>query len=188
MQIKTINPENLIEYSFNNRIHSDEQIDLIANSIKEFGFNQPIVVDEDNIILVGHGRLKAAKKLGLTEVPYLKVEGLSETQKKAYRILDNKLQNDSTWDFANLNIELPALEADGFDLEAWGLDELNLKIGQEVKIEEAMKDWDLSEFKNDPKAFKSLHVHFKSKEDFEEFQSILKLDITEKTNYIWFPV
>lgn len=128
MQIKKISPENLIEYSFNNRNHSDDQIDLIANSIKEFGFNQPIVVDEDNIILVGHGRLKAAKKLGLTEVPYLQILGLDETKKKAYRILDNKIQNDSTWNFESLNIELPALEADGFDLQTWGLDKLLITV------------------------------------------------------------
>lgn len=110
----------------NNREHPQEQIDRIANSIAEFGFNQPIVVDENNIILVGHGRLAAAQKLGLEEVPVLQKIGLSEAQKKAYRILDNKLQNDSTWDVDSLKLELEALEEADFDLEAWGLDALKL--------------------------------------------------------------
>lgn len=124
MKIETLLISKLIPYEFNNRNHSEEQVDLIANSIKEFGFNQPIVIDESNIILVGHGRLLAAQKLGLKEVPILQLKDLTETQKKAYRILDNKLQNDSTWSFDNLELELGFLEDNGFDLEAWGLDDL----------------------------------------------------------------
>lgn len=125
MKILNILISSLIPYEFNNRNHDQQQVDRIANSIKEFGFNQPLVIDESNIILVGHGRLAAAQKLGLKEVPVLKVENLSEVQKKAYRILDNKLQNDSTWSFNNLELELGFLEDEGFDLPSWGLDELS---------------------------------------------------------------
>lgn len=114
----------LIPYAFNNRKHPEQQIDRIANSIKEFGFNQPIVIDESNVVLVGHGRLAAALKLGLEEVPVVKIESLSEAKKKAYRILDNKLQNDSEWDFPNLELEIGQLEELGFELEPWGLDTL----------------------------------------------------------------
>lgn len=142
MQITNVSPESLIEYAFNNRKHSDEQIDLIANSIKEFGFNQPIVVDEDNIILVGHGRLRAAKKLGLSEVPVLKLINLDEVKKRAYRILDNKLAADSEWNLENLNIELPALENDGLDLEAWGLDCLLRELPDEKKLLEDVEKTD----------------------------------------------
>ena len=124
MDIESKKLSSLIMYDFNNRNHDQKQIDLIANSIKEFGFNQPIVIDESNIILVGHGRLLAAQKLGLKEVPTLQLKDLTETQKKAYRILDNKLQNDSTWSFDNLELELGFLEDNGFDLSAWGLDSL----------------------------------------------------------------
>ena len=124
MEILQAKTADLIPYGFNNRDHSQQQIDRIANSINEFGFNQPIVVDEQNIVLVGHGRLEAAKKLGLEDVPVLKKIGLSETQKKAYRILDNKLQNDSTWNTESLEIEFAALEEADFDLEAFGLDDL----------------------------------------------------------------
>lgn len=126
MQIEQIDIKTIIPYEFNNRKHNETQVNRIANSIKEFGYNQPIVVDEDNIILVGHGRLHASLKLGLKQVPVLKKLGLTEAQKKAYRILDNKLQNDSEWDFDNLNLELDFLEDDGFDLPAWGLDELRI--------------------------------------------------------------
>lgn len=111
-------------YEFNNRKHPDEQIARIADSIKQFGFTQPIVVDEKNIVLVGHGRLFAASKLKLDKVPVIKKVGLTEQQKRAYRILDNKLQNDSAWDFNNLELELGWLEDNAFDLEPWGLRDL----------------------------------------------------------------
>lgn len=124
MQIENRNIDELIPYEFNNRTHGQEQVDRIANSISSFGFNQPIVVDEQNVILVGHGRFLAAKKLGLSEVPTLKKSDLNETQKRAYRILDNKLQNDSEWNFENLEVEIGNLEELGFDLEPWGLDDL----------------------------------------------------------------
>lgn len=126
----------IIPYEFNNRNHSEEQINRIANSIQQFGFNQPIVIDESNVVLVGHGRLHAAQKLGLKEVPVLIKGDLSETQKKAYRILDNKLQNDSTWSFDNLELELGFLEDNGFELEPWGLDDLRSMFDVDPKIED----------------------------------------------------
>jgi hypothetical protein len=122
----------IIPYEKNNRKHNQTQVDRIAKSIKEFGFNQPIVIDEANVILVGHGRLEASKKLKLQEVPVLQLKNLTETQKKAYRILDNKLQNDSEWDFDNINLELDFLVENEFDLTEWGLDELRLGGDDEV--------------------------------------------------------
>lgn len=139
MEIQQVDIDSLVPYEFNNRNHSEEQVNRIANSIKEFGFNQPIVIDESNIVLVGHGRLFAAKKLGLDKVPVLKKSGLSEAQKKGYRILDNKLQNDSTWSFDNLELELGFLEDNGFDLESWGLDTLVTPDFQPASEEEQGK-------------------------------------------------
>lgn len=124
MQITQVKLDAIIPYAFNNRTHPEEQINRIANSISEFGFNQPLVLDDKNTILVGHGRFLAAKKLGLVQVPCYALKGLNETKKKAYRILDNKLQNDSSWEFDNLKIELDLLETEGFELEPWGLDSL----------------------------------------------------------------
>lgn len=111
-------------YEFNNRRHSPEQIEQIANSIKEFGFVQPIVIDRAGIIVAGHGRYMAAAHLGLIEVPTVVLEELSAEQIRLYRILDNKLQNDSRWDYNNLELELGDLEDLGLKVGGWGLDKL----------------------------------------------------------------
>jgi len=147
MNIQQLPVSSLINYEFNARRHDQTQIDRIATSIKEFGFNQPVVVDESNIILVGHGRVAAARKLGLKTIPVLKKEGLSEAQKKAYRVLDNKLQNDSTWDFGNLELDLGFMEDNGIDLESWGLDSLRDLFEQEPEAKE--DDFDASECENE---------------------------------------
>lgn len=138
MQTKLSPIDSILPYPKNPRTHSETQIDRIAKSIKEFGFNQPIVVDEKNVVLVGHGRLEAAKKLGLEEVPTLRLKKLSETQKTAYRVLDNKLQNDSTWDFDTLQEELTLLEDNGFELEPWGLDQLIFNSLDPVEYDETI--------------------------------------------------
>lgn len=137
MKTKDVRISELVPYEFNNRNHSEQQVERIARSIKEFGFNQPIVVDEDMAVLVGHGRLLAARSLGLEVAPVLVRPGLTEQQKRAYRILDNKLQNDSTWSFDNLELELGFLEDNGFELEPWGLDELRgLFDDEDPEVEE----------------------------------------------------
>jgi hypothetical protein len=124
MIIKDVALKNIKPYKHNNRIHSDQQIQRIADSIKKFGFNQPIVIDENNEILVGHGRLLAAEKLGLKDAPCIQLKDLSSNEKRAYRILDNKLQNDSTWDFESLQLEMQELKENDFDMSFCGLDEL----------------------------------------------------------------
>jgi hypothetical protein len=140
MKIEQQNIESLIPYALNNRDHDSQQIERIASSITEFGFNQPIVIDESNVILVGHGRLEAAKTLGLKKVPVLRKEGLSDTQKRAYRLLDNKLQNDSSWNLESLEVELSALAENSFDINHWGLNELEklflAEDLQETKVSE----------------------------------------------------
>ena len=108
MKIEDVKIEAIIPYEFNNKVHDEQQIDRIANSIKEFGFTQPLVIDATNIVVIGHGRLLAAKKLGLTSVPCYRAEQLTEEQIKKLRILDNKL-NESDRDLANLKLELDSL-------------------------------------------------------------------------------
>jgi DNA modification methylase len=131
MKIKQVSTDALIPYALNNRRHSEKQTDRIAASITEFGFNQPIVVDNNNVVIVGHGRLEAAKKLGLKEVPAVEVGELTDAQIKAYRILDNKLQNDSEWDIDNLQLEFGVLNDLDFDLSFGGLDELSSLFDKE---------------------------------------------------------
>lgn len=127
MQITQIQLEQLIPYVNNSRTHSDEQVAQIAASIKEFGFNNPVLVDKDNGIIAGHGRVQAARRLGLTEVPCVRLEHLTETQRKAYIIADNRLALNAGWDNELLTIELNDLLADNFALELLGFDPAELK-------------------------------------------------------------
>jgi len=114
--------DKLIPYVKNSRTHSDEQVAQIAASIKEFGWTNPILVDGENGIIAGHGRLMAARKLGYTEVPTIELKDLTETQRKAYIIADNRLALNAGWDNEMLTIELNDLLADGFALEMLGFD------------------------------------------------------------------
>jgi ParB-like chromosome segregation protein Spo0J len=118
--------ENLIPYARNSRTHSDAQVAQIAASIKEFGFTNPVLIDEADGIIAGHGRLLAARKLGMVEVPCLRLGYLSEIQKRAYIIADNKLALNSGWDDELLKLELHALDEADYSLEitGFGPDEL----------------------------------------------------------------
>lgn len=110
----------LVPYAQNSRTHSNEQIDQISASIKEFGFTNPILIDENGGIIAGHGRVMAAKSMGLKQVPCLRLAHLSENQKRAYVIADNKLALNAGWDDTVLKLELQALMDDGFDLGLTG--------------------------------------------------------------------
>ena len=118
--IKNILVSDLIPYALNSRTHSDEQVAQIAASIKEFGFLNPVIIDGDNGIIAGHGRTMAAQKLGIESIPCMEAAHLTETQKKAYIIADNKLALNAGWDDEILRVEMEALQDDGFDLELTG--------------------------------------------------------------------
>lgn len=120
--------EDLFPYGQNARIHSAEQIEQITESIKEFGFVNPILVDREQGIIAGQGRLEAAKTLGLTEVPVIFLDHLSDEQKRAYVIIDNKLAMNSEWDECELNNEIDLILSDGFDLEITGFTEAELDL------------------------------------------------------------
>lgn len=117
----------IIPYARNSRTHSEEQVAQIAASIKEFGWTNPVLIDEENGIIAGHGRLAAARKLGHTEIPVIELTGLSEAQKRAYVIADNKLALNAGWDTEMLVNELRDLEGMDIDLALTGFsaDELN---------------------------------------------------------------
>ncbi|AGH57500.1 DNA methylase [Psychrobacter phage pOW20-A] len=116
------NTDSLIPYVNNSRTHSDEQVTQVASSIKEFGFTNPILIDEQGGIIAGHGRLMAANKLGLEQVPTITLVGLSEAQRKAYVIADNKLALNSGWDNELLSLEIAQLGDMGFDIDLLGFD------------------------------------------------------------------
>ena len=128
MKITNKKVTELIPYVKNSRTHSDEQVAQIAASIKEFGWTNPILVDGSNGIIAGHGRLLAARKLGQTEVPTIELSDLTETQKKAYIIADNRLALSAGWDNEMLTIELNDLLADGFALEMVGFDPVEMQL------------------------------------------------------------
>ena len=112
----------LIPYARNSRTHSDEQVAQIAASIHEFGFTNPVLIDEDGGIIAGHGRTLAAQRLKMTEVPTILLAGLTPAQKRAYVIADNKLALNAGWDIDFLKVELADLSSEGFDLSLTGFD------------------------------------------------------------------
>lgn len=129
----TVSIDSLLPYIRNSRTHSDEQVAQIAASIKEFGFTNPVLIDGEGGIIAGHGRVMAARKLGIDEVPCITLGYLTDAQKRAYIIADNKLALNAGWDDEMLRIEFAELEELGFDLELTGfsLDEID-----ELQIEE----------------------------------------------------
>lgn len=115
--------DKLIPYAGNSRTHSDDQVNQIAASIKEFGFNNPILVDAEDGIIAGHGRVLAAQKLGMDEVPTICLSHLSDAQRRAYVIADNKLAMNAGWDDDALRAEMDRLKDDNFDISLLGFDD-----------------------------------------------------------------
>ena len=116
----------LTRYTFNARTHSDEQVAQVEASIREFGFTNPLLVDRNNQIIAGHCRLEAAALAGLAEVPCIRLENISEAQKRAYVLADNKLAENAGWDTTLLRLELVDLRDDGFDMGLIGFSEEEL--------------------------------------------------------------
>lgn len=140
LEVTYVATTDLIPYANNPRTHSDQQVAQVAASIQEFGFNNPILIDEHNSIIAGHGRLAAAQKLNMNLVPTILLEGLSEAQRKAYIIADNKLTENSTWDYELLEIEIDRLKEFDLDLDLTGFEPQELQdilgIGLEKKSED----------------------------------------------------
>ena len=152
MKITLKKVDSLIPYVKNSRTHSPDQVAQIAASIKEFGWTNPILVDGDNGIIAGHGRLMAARKLGHKEVPTIELKDLTETQKKAYIIADNRLALNAGWDNEMLTIELNDLLADGFALDILGFDPKEIAALLEPEVMEGLTDEDaVPEVPEEPK-------------------------------------
>ena len=126
LKIEYLPREALVPYARNARTHSEQQVNQIAASMREFGFTNPVLVDEQNGLIAGHGRLQAAIKLGLAQVPAIRLEGLTAAQKRALVIADNKLAMNAGWDLDLLKVELTDLDSAGFDLALTGFSDLEL--------------------------------------------------------------
>ena len=162
LNIKYMNIRDLKPYKKNAKKHNKEQVEQIANSIKEFGFTQPVIIDKNNEVVAGHGRILGAKKAGLKQVPTVCLEELTEEQIKAYRLVDNKL-NESEWDNDLLNTELSELwDAGEVDMTLFDFDMDNLfeePEEKEVKFKTKEKHDVVLHFKNTQdmnRAFKTL--------------------------------
>lgn len=142
IQIEYKNINELTPYE-NNPRNNDGSVDYVVNSIKEFGFRVPIIIDKNNTIIAGHTRYKAAKKLGLEEVPTIKVDDLTDKQIKAYRIADNKVGEFSSWDISKLDLELE--ELGDIDMGQFGVDDINVEIDYSDKN----KEYDIEDFSDD---------------------------------------
>jgi len=172
LKINYKKPSELIPYVSNSRTHSDRQIQQVASSIKEFGFTNPILIDEKSGIIAGHGRLEAAHLLSLDEVPTITLEGLTEAQRKAYVIADNKLALNSGWDDELLKVELQTLSELEFDVDLLGWDVLpDFKddIDYSVLDDDDLED-ELDEMTDDVK--KAIQIEFES-QDYEEAKEVI---------------
>ena len=130
MEIVNIKTDKLIPY-VNNPRHNEDAVEKVMASIQEFGFKVPLVIDKNNVVVTGHTRLKAAKRLGIDEVPCVVADDLSDAQIKAFRIADNKVSEYAEWDEEALQVELEQLEELDFDLDSLSIDfsdfDLNLR-------------------------------------------------------------
>lgn len=118
--VEQVDIDILVPYARNARTHSEEQIGQIAASLTEFGFTNPVLIDQDHGIIAGHGRVLAAKRLGLASVPCIRLGWLTDLQKRAYILADNKIAENSGWDQAMLEAEMDILKDAGIDLECLG--------------------------------------------------------------------
>jgi site-specific DNA-methyltransferase (adenine-specific) len=155
IEVKELSTDSLIPFARNARTHSDEQVKQIAASIREFGFNNPILIREDLTVIAGHGRLAAAKVLGLKEVPTISLAHLTPLQVKAYVLADNKLALNAGWDDEMLALELEELAIEGFDVGLTGFDEVEIGALLADKTEEGLTDEDEVPNKNEDSVTKT---------------------------------
>jgi ParB-like chromosome segregation protein Spo0J len=150
MEIEYIKVKELHGYEFNTRTHSDEQVAQLAASITEFGFTNPLLIDGERQIIAGHGRWAAATKIGMEDVPCIVLDHLTEAQRRAYVIADNKLALNAGWDEDLLKLELSALDQSGFDLSVIGFDSDELSdlkiVDEDLDYSGKNKEIDVDDF------------------------------------------
>ena len=147
-QYTKINIDEIKPYERNARIHSSKQIKQIMEAIKVFGFTNPLLIDDKNNLIAGHGRLEAVKQLNIIdfkdkpikELPAIIITGLSEADKKALIIADNKIAENASWDYDLLQAEFQELEAINYDLDLMGFDNLDEILGADIDVEQETKE------------------------------------------------
>jgi len=173
LSIKYKKTSSLIPYINNSRTHSEQQVQQVAASIKEFGFTNPLLIDENEGIIAGHGRLQAAQMMGMDEVPTITLEGLTEAQRKAYVIADNKLALNSGWDDELLKVELETLSELDFDLDILGWDVLpdfKGEVDYSILDDDDLDD-ELESMTGEVK--KAIQIEFEA-QDYEDASELIK--------------
>lgn len=172
MQVEQIGIETLIPYANNARTHSDAQVAQIAASIREFGFNNPVLIDEQSGIIAGHGRVLAARKLELDSIPCIRLNHLSETQRRAYIIADNKIAMNAGWDEELLALEVAELTEFGVNMDLLGFDisELNFAEIDYSVLEDEDVDKQLSDMANGVR--KAIQIEFEPDHYDEAFELV----------------
>lgn len=146
LEVKYMSPSELVPYINNAKIHEPQQIDKIAASIKEFGFNNPILLDGEKGIIAGHGRLEAAQKLNMKIVPTIDLSHLTDVQRRAYMLADNRLAEvDTSWNVSLVESEFEGLKLEGFDAELTGFTEMFFKENWDDDKDEPPDDFDQTE-------------------------------------------
>jgi hypothetical protein len=188
----------LIPYARNARTHSEAQVAQIAASIREFGFTNPVLIDEQQTILAGYGRVLAAKLLKMDTVPCVVLTGLSDAQKAAYVLADNKLALNAGWNDEILEEELGRLAELEYDLALTAFSEVEIAtLLEDIPTDETDPDgetdpadhWkDMPDFRQpDRGPFRTILVHFKDQAAVDAFAQLIAQSLTDKTKYVWYP-
>jgi hypothetical protein len=190
MKLEQWKTEKLVDYARNPR-KNDHGVDRLAAAIKEFGFRVPIVAKSDGLVVDGHMRLKAAKKLGMETVPVLLADDMTDAQIKAFRLSVNKMAELADWDVDLLRIEIDELQGINFDFGAVGFDEaeiVNLMLDKEHGEVDREAEWEgMPEFDDPGPCHRKVIVSFDAPEDVRDFFNLIGQKDTGKTKSIWFP-
>lgn len=192
IKIKYEATKDLNPYENNSRTHTAHQVSQIAKSIEQFGFLNPILIDDKKVLIAGHARLEAAKSLGMDKVPTIHVDYLSPAQRSAYVIADNKLALNSGWDYDLAKMEIEFLQGEGFDIDLLGFEPAELSsimLERDEGDTDRYAEWEgMPEF-DQPDATSHRHVivHFENDDDVADFFAIVGQPDTGKTKSIWHP-
>ncbi len=181
--------QDLLPYARNAMLHSDLQVAQLVDSIQEFGWTNPILIDEFEEIIAGHGRALAADALGMATVPTITLKGLSEAQKRAYRLADNQLPRNAQWNEKLLSLEIMELKELDFEIDKIGFSEAELSKLLKIEPDDIQDHWvGMPEFNQaDKNGYRQIIVHFETALDMQNFAALIGQKITEKTKYIWYP-
>jgi hypothetical protein len=183
MKIQEILIEEIVPYKLNAKLHPQTQIEGIAESMRKFGVTQPIVIDKKKEIIIGHGRLEAAKLIGLKKVPCVCMSDLSEVEVKALRLIDNRIA-ETGWDVELLKMDMENIE---FDFSSTNISFVDMINTEKNKID-FNEEWKgMPEFQQENLLGLQLIVHFKTEKDKFDFVKLIGQKITDKTKFIWWP-